>query len=1353
MKKLNDHSAQYEDVVKQVLNNLNDYDIKQSYQEISMLQFLIRYKQKVINKLQDTKSSQELLNIMEQVKKIDSPITKIEAIMKLNNITYINQQGIEEEEKKQESSSEEGDEDPENYVCNFIFSYLEDEFDQIPNSQLDQFMDFCLKNAIFNNLDQIERNPLLAHGILRKIIRHICLQDQGVFIQYEHDVDIFEELMKRNEFFRKLNEFMIEKQLDVETPIVIILCDLIEEVIKDLIEEFEQTQIGEFLETQINNSLDTENPLLQRIIGVAYVRVILQTISNSIVQGFDQNSDLPYSKLIDLLDTLFSSEQPEKIKPYIIYFFKLLNVTIEYNVLMEKFENSQPRFLWINNVKKQLSNNKRLFKVLQNQSIVDKKDDKKLQLVHSQIANSMIYKDNFQQVVQKAVNIPELKQLLIQICAQEFYLNNQLDRIQINDMLKVLYNPEDERAQQIITLISQGQNNYTKLQERVLVDQKNLIGELLVYSLVNFIPCKNDMFFKYLLNSPTNIKDIFFPFNVNTKHDFEYNSYFQRNENFTRYNCLSCKEQFLVGDCGALSNHRSPNKSINLGGRICKCGMGIGFGYEQNSVLIKRGLNILDFNPEKESQTSYIYQDPEIYDGMSVRGLNNLTRLIGSIVMHLMIIGALILSDENTQYEMQAMYASQYQPSQNSNRSEYTLDCILNLINHCCKQLKQLLNINDDKLKVLIEHVILNITNNSLFNSPVNHLSADNLKTIETRRLFEEYFEYQCVPELSDNFVDFFQTVQEKQFVNDDEMLNNAKNIEETFEYQNLKMIVREAYMYPLLRLQGEITWKRFIQYLQTNESNEGKFLLIISDQINNLEVLGYYVHILRWFNYVNLKFDGKVSYEDSLSTNIDTILKRQQLEYEDAIKLFDSFAIAWNKVRNFAEIREGCDLINIPEMNSNQLFQYCCFTNKNNDSLGIVFYYVLEYISNLQNMILKKIAQVNGFKHLIVEYKDEVKFTQLNEYQIITESLSEEILLKELKQVSLNKIVYGQGKNVEYNIEKLADKLRKIVVNNKVIISISEQDAPYNFNFENLTNPYYQYGTIQNLIPQINFGQPYQVIKNLRCFEDRYNLLKDLQTTLNFIQQTSGQASQRLKLYMQEFKVSSFSQIDEGIQLQHVLDFYEKVEDSLQAKLVDSVNNLYQEEIKDQDRQEIDHVIQKNQEKLLPSTTILGRFIIRQLSYSTSIAPHPALFETLFDEYNQYLFGIQSTLKYDEYKYSFQRVQSRIGQSQKVFKYFSEIIKEQEIQRERLKRLEEEKDRKNQEKINSQFSDSDEDKNILDLVGGQNMGLSFLDDYNTSDENQMPEIEQQQDKKTSKKKKGKKPMMMKQIKKDTKTK
>eukprot|EP00347_Sterkiella_histriomuscorum_P017248 403350119 len=1120
-------------------------------------------------------------------------------------------------------------------ICEFILAYLEDQYDQIYPSQRSQYFEFCLKVLILNFIN-LNRKPLLAHGILRKLIRLISKQEENIFIKFSGEN--YDALIRGNDFLQILNDLFQKNRFTVETPIVILICDLIEDIIQETITEVNKGLIDIFIR-KINESLDTDNPLLQRIIAVAYVRMLILKIrilkKQAICLLFDQTT-----KCQDRLQFL-GRRRSKKL-------FKVLN--------------SEKKELYIG------------------------------------LTNCMQNQTDFNKLIQKALQIPKLKLLL-------------------------LYHPQDASANKIMTLLSQGKEKYNYLQKKLLDREKDLIGELLVYSLVTFIPCNNKMFFKHLLNFPTNIDEIYFPFNVNTQYDFKYNSYFKSNKNFSRYECVACGRYFLIADCYGKSKEEQNDFEIRLGGNICRCGNGLGFGSVNKFNFIDRDKNQQNFNPENESSASYIYQEPEIYDEMNVRGLNNLTRLIGSIIMHLMILGALILNDENTQKQMQSIYAPEFKRDQSLSRAEHTLNVIIKLIRHSCQQLKQLLDINDDRLKLLIEYVIQKITNNSFTEQS---LTVDQLRQIPTRRQFETYFQEQCLPKLNDNFLEFFQTVQEANFDRDNETIKNQQQIEETFNYKELHNNDRDAQMYSLLRIQSELTQKKLIQYLQTNRSKEGDFLLAISDQLENLKTLSQFNHILAWFNYMQSKFDGNVSFEDSLNCNIETIIKKtiQNTDQNYALELFEKFASVWNKVTAKVEIREGYDQIIVPEMHRNQLFQLTCFTNQRKDLLGINFYYVFKCLSDLQNAFLMKIAQLEGFHFLNEQYQKEVRFTELKEFQLISDSFNDESLIKELKQLSTNNIIYGQGKSIEYNIKKLYEKLFDSILKNKVIINISEEVSPFSFNFENPNNPQNQYSEIQRLIPQIRFGYPYQVLEKIRTFEDKYVLLKDLQTTLNFIQQSGGLPTQSLKLYMQSFKVQSSDDIDDGLQIQHVLDLYEQVEDQLQYRLVESVSPLYQEDLRDQDKG-------NNSDKLQTTKTILGRFIIRVLCSSTSIQPGHKLFECIFDKQNQYLFGIGANINPEFYQQAFKSVFTRVGQSLHAFRYLQEIIKDQEQSEEQQNEKVEENKKRNEQKM--QFMqkgqavehDAESDENISYLIQGDEEVYSFLDDIKSSSSHLFLSIEE----------------------------
>ena len=75
---------------------------------------------------------------------------------------------------------------------------------------------------------------------------------------------------------------------------------------------------------------------------------------------------------------------------------------------------------------------------------------------------------------------------------------------------------------------------------------------------------------------------------------------------------------------------------------------------------------------------------------------------------------------------------------------------------------------------------------------------------------------------------------------------------------------------------------------------------------------------LLEWMKYFFLKFDGKVSFEDSLNFDIRTIFDRfirNDRERNQLMDSFEKFANAWNRANEVADIRDGCDEIEVPRM------------------------------------------------------------------------------------------------------------------------------------------------------------------------------------------------------------------------------------------------------------------------------------------------------------------------------------------------------------------------------------------------------------------------------------------------------
>ena len=70
--------------------------------------------------------------------------------------------------------------------------------------------------------------------------------------------------------------------------------------------------------------------------------------------------------------------------------------------------------------------------------------------------------------------------------------------------------------------------------------------------------------------------------------------------------------------------------------------------------------------------------------------------------------------------------------------------------------------------------------------------------------------------------------------------------------------------MYHLFRVKRKVTLKQFVHFLSCNSSSEGQYILKIISSANIFKLLRNLKDLIEWMKYFLLKFDGKVTYEDS---------------------------------------------------------------------------------------------------------------------------------------------------------------------------------------------------------------------------------------------------------------------------------------------------------------------------------------------------------------------------------------------------------------------------------------------------------------------------------------------------------
>ena len=91
-----------------------------------------------------------------------------------------------------------------------------------------------------------------------------------------------------------------------------------------------------------------------------------------------------------------------------------------------------------------------------------------------------------------------------------------------------------------------------------------------------------------------------------------------------------------------------------------------------------------------------------------------------------------------------------------------SIEYLFKIITYNLDQLKVQLNLNEEKLEILIEEVIKRLT----LNSDSDLFNTENLNKVENRMLFESFFVKECFPSLEDNLAGFFGTFKVEKLTN-----------------------------------------------------------------------------------------------------------------------------------------------------------------------------------------------------------------------------------------------------------------------------------------------------------------------------------------------------------------------------------------------------------------------------------------------------------------------------------------------------------------------------------------------------------------------------------------------------------
>ena len=136
------------------------------------------------------------------------------------------------------------------------------------------------------------------------------------------------------------------------------------------------------------------------------------------------------------------------------------------------------------------------------------------------------------------------------------------------------------------------------------------------------------------------------------------------------------------------------------------------------------------------------------------------------------------------------------------------------------------------------------------------------------------------------------------------------------------------------------------------------------------------------------------------------------------------------------------------------------------------------------------------------------------------------------------------------------------------MIIGITEIDFSGDLAFEyrgiiEESNPCNQYYAIQSKVgKQERSINAQELVQSLYSTEDKTMLLSDVRLAMSFLEQTGGSPDKRLSEFMQAFSIDKSRRLIDKypeLRLSHILDLFEKVEDSLHNELLQRTDPRYQ--------------------------------------------------------------------------------------------------------------------------------------------------------------------------------------------------
>ncbi|CAG8490949.1 4682_t:CDS:10 [Ambispora gerdemannii] len=682
----------------------------------------------------------------------------------------------------------------------------------------------------------------------------------------------------------------------------------------------------------------------------------------------------------------------------------------------------------------------------------------------------------------------------------------------------------------------------------------------------------------YILTCPSDLESMFLNVLLNSTHRLDSRT------GLTRYKCR-CGYIYYIGNCGLPGS--DDDKSVCP---ECKTTLG-GIDHKVPEGHVKLDAAPLRQNLQ-EDQVGYIVETCNTVQSSSVRAMIPASYRILHLFIHV-IFGISIPPPI-----AKTFFVDVPDPVQ------YCLDHIKN----DWEILKRIFNCSDEILALLLHAILF-----KMLKEP--KLDPVKLNTADERVQWERFFTNELVVPLE---------------------------ISETIEISEQ---YSQEYLPRLWRKVRDTTYENLHAYFTSNPQNSVKypFLDLFFKYEERLRLIKNIRPIIKFVQLLSKQLSHRITRKEARELTFQAFInKSDENESRSLETAFTGFKDAWNSVIPYVTRFQCHDLEQKPAINEEFSIVYGLIEPKGESQYLCA---ILDVLVSIQNEFLQEVVTIppgscSSLRFLETEGIREQDFDTLSTSATATHDRYILYYLKTLRlenirpsniinhewddailEFSQRKLEVLHGEEIEYDLHKMEMELARKLVFDKVYIEAIDVNL-YLENFLYHMESFHQSMTLINevkvLLPQepipIQIKRNYNGQEGSLSFETPSDLRSSLEILLCFVKRTAIDdrdmlIAEYIKQWMSKSSISENKIFQVGMQLKHIVDLYELVEDKVADLMVDSVDNKYKSKISADIEFAIMNIVEfesmtqhqsKQIKKQFPAAmvaTALKRFIVRHLS------------------------------------------------------------------------------------------------------------------------------------------------------------